>query len=56
MPRQTVATVIAEILAKADLYEIDGEPGPLGYNCWGWRDIAKILRHVADEIEGRCPS
>jgi len=32
------------ILAIADRYEKDGEPGPLGLGCWGWRDIASSLR------------
>ena len=32
------------ILAIADQYEKDGEPGPFGYNCWGWRNIASSLR------------
>ena len=36
---------------KADQYEKDGEPGPLGYNCWGWRDIARHLREIAEEFE-----
>ena len=32
---------------KADQYEKNGEPGPLGLNCWGWRQIAKELRETA---------
>lgn len=39
--------------ASADQYEKDGEPGELGYNCWGWRDIARILRERAAAIRAR---
>lgn len=38
------------LLCEADKYEKDGEPGDLGYNFWGWRDMAKTLRKVADRI------
>jgi hypothetical protein len=31
----------------ADKYEKDGEPGPFGLNCWGWRTIAQEIRRVA---------
>lgn len=38
----------AELNRRADLYQLpDGEPGPLGFNCWGWRDIAKNIREAA---------
>lgn len=39
--------------AKADQYAKDGEPGELGYNCWGWRDIERILREEAAAIRAR---
>ena len=41
------------ILAIVDQYEKDGAPGPLGYNCWGWRTIASDLRlAVKKAMEG----
>lgn len=33
---------------RADLYEKDGKPGPLGLCFWGWRDFAAELRRLAD--------
>lgn len=42
--------IAVAIRAKADQYEKDGQPGILGYNQWGWRTIASVLREVADEI------
>ena len=36
------------LLAEADRYEKDGQPGPLGFNGWGWRDIARAIRQAAD--------
>ena len=33
---------------EAELYEKDGEPGPLGYNFWGWQQFAATLRKTAD--------
>lgn len=42
--------IVAALEKKADEYEKGGEPGPLGYNCWGWRDIARKLREVANDI------
>ncbi len=44
-------TIAFKLRQRADLYEKDGKPGELGYNAWGWRDIARELRRVADEIE-----
>lgn len=39
---------------RAEHYQrLDGTPGPRGYNCWGWRDIAKVLNHEAAAILAR---
>lgn len=38
------------LLERADFYEKDGEPGPLA--SWGWGDVAKELRAVAELFEG----
>jgi len=41
------------ILAIADMYEKDGEPGPLRSDWWGWRTIASDLRlAVKKALEG----
>lgn len=40
------------LLCIASHYETDGEPGELGVNCWGWRNIATHLREVADILLG----
>lgn len=43
--------IVKMIHNKANLYEKDGEPGPLGYNIPGWKTIATVLRDLADEIQ-----
>lgn len=48
---QLVMDVVAMLRQRADMYESGGEPGPLGYNCWGWRSIAENIRGVADKVE-----
>lgn len=48
---ESQAASVARLRRAADQYEKDGEPGPLGFNCWGWRTIAAELRRVAKEIE-----
>lgn len=45
--RRCAAAVADELRRRADLYEKGGQPGELGYNCWGWRDIARHLREAA---------
>lgn len=40
-----------KLRAEADKYEKNGEPGPMGYNFWGWRVFAQTLRALANEIE-----
>lgn len=37
--------------ARADLYEKDGQAGPLGFNQYGWRQIAEALRREAGLLE-----
>lgn len=39
------------LLERADLYEKDGQPGPLA--SWGWSDVAKELRAIAELFEER---
>jgi len=37
---------------RASKYQrVDGSPGLLASNTWGWRTIAKILRDAADKLE-----
>jgi hypothetical protein len=43
---------LTELRDLADQYERDGQPGPLGYNCWGWREIADALRKAGRMSEG----
>ncbi len=39
--------VIGKLLKQADLYEKDGKPGPRGFNCPGWQEIARVFREAA---------
>jgi len=50
------AATFTALMAAADRYEKDGEPGELGYNCWGWRDIARALRREAVALLGHLPA
>jgi len=52
MAKRPVAIVVERLRKEADLYEAThNQPGPKGYNCWGWRDIAKTYRDFADTLE-----
>lgn len=45
-----IAQIREHLRQQAELYQKqDGSPGPLGENCWGWRDIARILREAAGD-------
>ncbi len=46
--RRRISQRLREI---ANDYERDGKPGPKAYNVWGWREIARELRRVADEVD-----
>lgn len=48
-PEAAVRERVAGLLEdRARLYQRDdGEAGPLGFNQWGWRAIAEILRKEA---------
>lgn len=47
---KVIDEVKTRLLRIADEYEKDGEVGPRGYNMWGWRDIARELRKIANEM------
>ncbi len=48
--REEVATHLEALVNR---YEINGEPGDLGGNCWGWRSIAQTYRDEAAAIRAR---
>lgn len=50
--RWRAEAILRRIRTLAEAYEVDGQPGPRGYNCWGWSEIARELRKIADEAAG----
>ena len=50
MDRETVEQIARRLEHEASLYvKENGEPGPLA-TAWGWREIARVLRRIKEEI------